>query len=58
MNEETGEIKPIDDIPPEDIHKWSKPFKTGDVMIINGIKMELIKIKTMRKELHFKFYEG
>ena len=55
MQQETGEIRRYDKIPEPERPQWSKPFKTGDVFIINGVRMRLIKIKQMRKELHFKF---
>ncbi len=55
MNTETGEIRSCDKIPPEDRDKWSKPFKVGDVVLVLGVRMKIIKIKQMRQEIHLQF---
>lgn len=57
MQTETGEIRRYDNIPEAEKPKWSKPFKVGDIILINGVKMKLFRIKQQRKELHFKFDE-
>ena len=53
MNEETGEIRPMMDIP-EDGRKWI-PFMENEEVTIKGIVFKIVRVKQLRQELHLKF---
>ena len=38
------------------ITNWAKPFMVGDIVEVNGLQMEVVKIKKLRQELHLKLY--
>lgn len=44
----------------EDIKRddsWSDEFYVGESVMLKGVKMEIIKIKKLRKEIHLKYCE-
>ena len=60
MRKDNGLIRDYKDVEEETTKEerkrdWSKPFSVGDIVEIYGVRVELIKVKKMRKELHFRF---
>ena len=53
MNEETGEIRKVEDIPKEELtdRTWSEPFHKGEIIIMKGIKMKILDIKQLRGQI-------
>lgn len=62
MRTSDGLIKEYSKIPKEqlkkkdsDIFKWSKPFKLNEIVDFKGIKLKIIRIKKVKKEIHLKW---
>lgn len=55
LRKRDGEIKRYDEIPKEELGGWSKPFHEGMKVDFLGVKMEIIKIKQVRKQLTLQF---
>lgn len=58
MQTETGEIRRVEKIPKEELGKWSEIFYQGEIVEFKGVKMEIVKIKKLRKELVLRFAGG
>lgn len=50
MQEETGEIRKVEEIP-EDRRGWSKSFHVGEIVEFKGIKVKILKIKQLRGQI-------
>lgn len=59
MRKDDGHIEHYDKIPEKEKRddSWSEPFHLGEVVEFKGVKMEIIKIKKLRKEIHLRFAE-
>lgn len=55
MHKKSGEIREYDKIPKENLNEWSRPFRKGEVVDFKGVKMEIIRIKQVKKEIHLRF---
>lgn len=55
LKKDTGEIKDYKLIPKEELGEWSKPFHEGMKVDFLGVKMEIVKIKQMRKQPTLQF---
>lgn len=55
MRKDTGEMREYDKIPKEELGEWSKPFHVGLKVDFLGVKMEIIKIKQVRKQIVLQF---
>ena len=53
MNEDTGEIKPIAEVPVEE-RGWI-PFAEGEEVTIKGIVFRISRIKQLRREIHLAY---
>lgn len=51
MNEDTHEIRAMEDIPLEERKRWTPPFSVGDTVDIMGIPMRIKRVKIQRQEL-------
>ena len=58
MHEKSGEIKEYDKIPKKELGEWSKPFHVGMKVDFQGVNMEVVKIKQLRKEITLRFAGG
>ena len=43
MNEETGEVRPTDEIREEDLHKYSEPFKKNEIGKVKGLNFRITR---------------
>ena len=55
MRKNTGEIREVEKIPKEELGEWSEPFHEGEVVEFKDVRMKIVKIKKMRKELTLRF---
>lgn len=55
MRKDTGEIREYEKIPKKDLGDWSRPFRKGEVVDFKGVKMEIVRIKQVKKEIHLRF---
>ena len=57
LRTDTGEIRKYEAIPKKEIvlGQWSKPFHKGMKVDFLGVKMEIIRIKKVRKQLILQF---
>ena len=60
MRKDTGEIKEYDKIPEPEKRddSWSEPFHLGEVVEFKGVRMKIIKIKKLRKQIHLQSQES
>lgn len=57
MHKKTGKIKPYDKIPRVVREAWSEPFHVGESVEFKNVRMKIIKIKKLRKEIHLRFHK-
>lgn len=55
LRKRDGIIKQYDEIPKEELGEWSKPFHVGMKVDFQGVNMEIIKIKQVRKQILLQF---
>ncbi len=58
MKKDTGEIRRVEEIPKEELGKWSEPFSLDEIVEFKGVKMKIVRIKKARKELTLRFAGG
>ena len=63
MRKDDGHVESYDKIPEEEKPPinddlWSEPFHKGEIVDFKGVKMEIVRIKRLRKEIHLRFYNG
>ena len=48
MNEDTGEVRPIDEIKESELHKYSEPFKKDEIVKVKGLDFRITAWKKGR----------
>lgn len=43
MNEETGEVRPTDEIKESELHKYSEPFKKDEIVKVKGLNFRITR---------------